>query len=148
VDLEREVDLIEEVCRIHGVEKIPPECSRRSPPCRDSTHNGMPACGYDRSWLRLVSRGAEPNASQPRRPEIAESIDRDQQALRSSLVPGLLANLRTNVSRHQYDVRLFEMGGCSRGWKESLRLALAVTAGGNRVPGRRVYEMRSWITTM
>jgi len=53
-------------------------------------------------------------------------------------VPGLLANLRTNVSRHQFDIRLFEIGRVFvANGKESLRLALAVT-------GRR--EPQSWET--
>jgi hypothetical protein len=55
-------------------------------------------------------------------------------ALRPSLVPGLLQNLRTNVSRHQYDVRLFEIGRVfAADGKESLRLALAAT--GRRTTG-------------
>jgi phenylalanyl-tRNA synthetase beta chain len=61
-------------------------------------------------------------------------LNADQHVLRSSLVPGLLANLRTNVSRHQYDVRLFEIGRVfGSDGKESLRLALAVT--GRRTTG-------------
>jgi phenylalanyl-tRNA synthetase beta chain len=49
-------------------------------------------------------------------------------ALRSSLVPGLLANLRTNVSRHQFDVKLFEIGRVfAPDGKESLHLAIAGT---------------------
>ena len=48
-------------------------------------------------------------------------------------MPGLLANLRTNVSRHQYDVKLFEIGRVfAADGKESLHLALAVT--GRRKP--------------
>jgi phenylalanyl-tRNA synthetase beta chain len=72
--------------------------------------------------------------------KLQNPLNADQQALRSSLVPGLLANLRTNVSRHQYDVRLFEIGRAfAADGKESLRLALAVT-------GRR--DPQSWETGM
>lgn len=67
-------------------------------------------------------------------------LSADQQALRSALVPGLLANLRTNVSRHQFDVRLFEIGCVfAANGKESLHLALAVT-------GRR--KPHSWETAV
>jgi phenylalanyl-tRNA synthetase beta chain len=62
----------------------------------------------------------------------------EMSALRGSLLPGLLANLRTNVSRHQFDVRLFEIGRVfAADGKESLNLALAMT-------GRRDPE--SWET--
>jgi phenylalanyl-tRNA synthetase beta chain len=55
-------------------------------------------------------------------------------ALRSSLVPGLLQNLRTNVSRHQFDAKLFEIGRVfAADGKESLQLALAAT--GRRTTG-------------
>jgi phenylalanyl-tRNA synthetase beta chain len=49
-------------------------------------------------------------------------------------MPGLLANLRTNVSRHQFDVKLFEIGRVFAGdGTETLRLALAAT--GRRTTG-------------
>jgi phenylalanyl-tRNA synthetase beta chain len=55
-------------------------------------------------------------------------------ALRSSLVPGLLTNLRTNVSRHQFNVKLFEIGRVfAVDGKETLKLALAAT--GRRTTG-------------
>src|SRR5712671_3376206 len=66
--------------------------------------------------------------------KLQNPLNADQHALRSSLVPGLLANLRTNVSRHQYDVRLFEIGRVfAANGQESLRLALAAT--GRRTSG-------------
>jgi phenylalanyl-tRNA synthetase beta chain len=72
--------------------------------------------------------------------KLQNPLSTDQQALRSALVPGLLVNLRTNVSRHQFDVRLFEIGRVfAANGKESLHLALAVT-------GRR--EPHSWETAV
>ena len=66
--------------------------------------------------------------------KLQNPLSADQQALRPSLVPGLLANLRTNVSRHQYDVKLFELGRVfAKDGAESLRLALAAT--GRRTAG-------------
>jgi phenylalanyl-tRNA synthetase beta chain len=70
--------------------------------------------------------------------KLQNPLSADQQALRSSLLPGLLTNLRTNVSRHEFDVRLFEIGRVfAANGKESLCLALAAT-------GRR--NPRSWET--
>jgi len=139
VDLEREVDLIEEVCRIYGVEKIP---ARRQPSiatvsefdkqwdARAKVRRVLTALGFHEAQNQtLVGEGAL---------KLQNPLSADQQALRHSLVPGLLANLRTNVSRHEYDVKLFEIGRVfAADGKESLRLALAVT-------GRR--EPDSWET--
>jgi phenylalanyl-tRNA synthetase beta chain len=66
--------------------------------------------------------------------KLQNPLTADQRALRASLVPGFLTNLRTNVSRHQFDVKLFEIGRVFAGdGTESLRLALAAT--GRRTPG-------------
>ena len=139
VDLEREVDLIEEVCRIHGVEKIPAKMQLARPAVSE----------FDAQWdkrarVRQILAGLGFHEAQNQTLgeqgdlKLQNPLTADQHALRSSLVPGLLANLRTNVSRHQYDVRLFEIGRVfAAEGKESLRLALAVT-------GRR--EPQSWET--
>jgi phenylalanyl-tRNA synthetase beta chain len=76
------------------------------------------------------SAAASPSAESLR---LKNPLSEEQGALRSSLVPGLLTNLRTNVSRHQYDVKLFEIGRVfAADGRESVRLALAVT--GRREP--------------
>jgi phenylalanyl-tRNA synthetase beta chain len=139
VDLEREVDLIEEVCRIYGVEKIP---ARMQPAvaavsqfdvrwnARTRVRQILAAIGFHEAQNQTMGDQGDLKLQNP--------LNADQQALRSSLVPGLLANLRTNVSRHQYDVRLFEIGRVfGVDGKESLRLALAAT-------GRR--DPQSWET--
>lgn len=139
VDLEREADLIEEVCRIHGVEKIP---ARMQPAiaavsrfdgqwnARTRVRQILAALGFHEAQNQTLGEQGDLKLQNP--------LTADQQALRSSLVPGLLTNLRTNVSRHQYDVRLFEIGRVfAVDGKESLRLALAAT-------GRR--EPHSWET--
>jgi phenylalanyl-tRNA synthetase beta chain len=134
VDLEREADLIEEVCRLHGVEKIPAKMQPATAAVSefDAKWDGLSrvrqiltALGFDEAMNQtLVSEGDL---------KLQNPLSADQHALRASLVPGLLANLRTNVSRHQYDVRLFEIGHVfGADGKESLHLALAVT--GRRAP--------------
>jgi phenylalanyl-tRNA synthetase beta chain len=140
VDLEREVDLIEEVCRIYGIEKIP---ARRQPSiatvskfdkqwdARARVRQILTALGFHEAQNQTLVGGGELKLQNP--------LSADQQALRAKLEPGLLANLRTNVSRHQYDVKLFEIGRVfAADGKESLHLALAVT-------GRRQPD--SWETT-
>ena len=139
VDLEREADLIEEVCRIHGVEKIPAKMQPATAAvsrfdaqwnARARVRQILAALGFHEAQNQTLGEQGHLKLQNP--------LNADQQALRSSLVPGLLANLRTNVSRHEYDVRLFEIGRVfAADGKESLRLALAVT-------GRR--EPQSWET--
>jgi phenylalanyl-tRNA synthetase beta chain len=137
VDLEREVDLIEEVCRVHGVEKIP---AKRQPSvaavsefdakwdARARVRQILTALGFHEAINQTLTTHGLLKLQNP--------LNADQQALRHSLVPGLLANLRTNVSRHQYDVRLFEIGRVfAADGKESLCLALAATG---------CREPRSW----
>jgi phenylalanyl-tRNA synthetase beta chain len=139
VDLEREVDLIEEVCRIYGVEKIPAKMQPATGAvsrfdaqwnARTRVRQILAAIGFHEAQNQTLGDQGDLKLQNP--------LNADQQALRSSLVPGLLANLRTNVSRHQYDVRLFEIGRVfAPDGKESLRLALAAT-------GRR--DPQSWET--
>jgi phenylalanyl-tRNA synthetase beta chain len=134
VDLEREADLIEEVCRIYGVENIPAKMQPAAAAVSgfdgkwgalSRVRQVLTALGFDEAMNQtLVSEGDL---------KLQNPLSTDQHALRASLVPGLLANFRTNVSRHQYDVRMFEIGRVfAADGKESLHLALAAT--GRRSP--------------
>jgi phenylalanyl-tRNA synthetase beta chain len=135
VDLEREADLIEEVCRIHGVEMIParmlPSVAQVSEfdaqwDARARVRQTLNALGFHEALNQtMVQTGAA---------KLQNPLTSEMSALRDSLVPGLLTNLRTNVSRHQYAVKLFEIGRVfGADGKESLRLALAAT--GRRTTG-------------
>jgi phenylalanyl-tRNA synthetase beta chain len=135
VDLEREADLIEEVCRIYGVEKIParmqPSVAQVSEfdaqwDARQRVRQTLTAMGFHEALNQtMVDQGLA---------KLQNPLTSEMSALRDSLVPGLLQNLRTNVSRHQYDVRLFEIGRVfAADGKESLRVGLAMT--GRRTPG-------------
>lgn len=135
VDLEREADLIEEVCRIHGVEKIPARMQPATAAVSEfdarwdawmRMRGVLTALGFHEAMNQTLVAEGELKLQNP--------LSREQSVLRSSLVPGLLANLRTNVSRHQYDVKLFEIGRVfAADGKESLHLALAAT--GRRTTG-------------
>ena len=135
VDLEREVDLIEEVCRINGVENIPAKMLPASPAisefdgrwdARGQIRTKLTALGFNEAVNQtMVDAGGL---------KLQNPLNAEMTALRQSLVPGLLTNLRTNISRHQYDVKLFEIGRVfSRCGGEALHLALAVT--GRRTTG-------------
>jgi phenylalanyl-tRNA synthetase beta chain len=137
VDLEREADLIEEVCRIHGIEKVPAAMQPAVPAvsafdqqwdARRRVRGILTGLGFHEALNQTMVDGGDLKLQNP--------LNAEMSGLRASLLPGLLTNLRTNVARHQYDVRLFEIGRVFAGdGTESLRLALALT-------GRR--EPESW----
>jgi phenylalanyl-tRNA synthetase beta chain len=124
-DLEREVDLIEEVCRVRGYDKIPV----RLPQTRldlgrlplDTTPRGelkrlLGALGYQEAITYSFIDPAladllDPNAAGV---VVTNPMAQDMSSMRTTLLPGLLKTLIANVSRQQMRVRLFELGRCFR----------------------------------
>jgi len=119
VDLKREVDLIEEIARLHGVDKIP-----STPPRGAIGANAFDAVYDEIADARRLLAGLGLNEAQgqtlvsrdecrgPRAEVVAlaNPLSSDMDVLRPSLIPGLLDSLRHNVSRKNYDVALFEIG--------------------------------------
>ena len=145
VDLKREVDLIEEVGRLYGVDKIP------STPPRGATGTNVFDAVYDQiGEVRRILTGLGLHEAQGqtlvaggecRMPDeqivaLANPLSSDMDVLRPSLLPGLLTVLRHNLSRKNYDVALFEIGRVftrTNGQpKEERRVAFALT--GQRLP--------------
>lgn len=119
VDLKREVDLIEEVARLHGVDRIP-----GTPPRGAIGANPFDAI-YDRiAEVRRLLTGMGINEAQGQTlisdaaarlvtespVALANPLSSDMNVLRPSLLPGLLDSLKHNVSRKNDDVALFEVG--------------------------------------
>ncbi len=122
VDVYREIDLIEEVIRIYGYDKIPESGTlpvmvgrvSRGERLADLARRMLPGQGFfeamtnsfcDEPSARLVSpwTTAEPLAVQ-------NTIRRDENRLRVSLLPGLLAVKRTNLAHGVAKSPLFEIG--------------------------------------
>jgi phenylalanyl-tRNA synthetase beta chain len=146
VDLKREVDLIEEVARLHGVEKIPatPPRGAIGSNAFDLVHDQIAEARRILSGLglneaqgqTLVSKLEVKSAKDEEIVALANPLSSDMDGLRPSLLPGLIHSLRHNLSRKNYDVALFEVGrvfaqgnGKSR---EERRVAIALT--GRRQP--------------
>jgi phenylalanyl-tRNA synthetase beta chain len=126
-DLTREIDLIEEVGRLHGLDKLPPTLPRlQVAPPADSTpalrarrnaetaRDICTALGLDEvilfsmlgpERLRLVG-GAQ--AAAPLR--LDNPLREELSALRTQLLPGLLDSMQHNLSHGLSEVRLFEVG--------------------------------------
>jgi phenylalanyl-tRNA synthetase beta chain len=141
VDLKREVDLIEEVGRLFGIEKIP------STPPRGALGANAFDSVYDQiAEARRILTGLGLNEAQgqtliaksevrSQKPEeivaLANPLSSDMDVLRPSLLPGLIHSLRHNVSRKNYEVALFEIGRVfnsqNGATKEERRVAIALT---------------------
>jgi phenylalanyl-tRNA synthetase beta chain len=116
-DLRREVDLIEEVVRAYGLDKIP--SSHRS---RFTPQSAADRAADFESTLRqrLIARGlfeARTSALIPRAAaaqdgavELRNPLSEDHVALRPSIVRGLLDVLARNVNMGASSIRLFEIG--------------------------------------
>jgi phenylalanyl-tRNA synthetase beta chain len=146
-DITLEVDLIEELARLHGYNRLPvryPQ-ARLAPQPRAEARSDLPALrrllvarGYqeaitysfiDQKWFELFSPGVEPLL-------LANPISADMSAMRSSLWPGLVKSLQHNLNRQQDRVRLFESGlrfvGQLEGLKQEPMLAGVIC--GSRLP--------------
>lgn len=115
-DLTREVDLIEEIARVIGMEAIPGKISATPavPTAADATYDfemsvrrKLAAQGLSEARTSaLVAAGRESGEAIRLRNPLGE----DQAFLRTSLVPGLLTALTHNIRQGASRVALFEVG--------------------------------------
>jgi phenylalanyl-tRNA synthetase beta chain len=122
-DLVHEVDLIADLGRIHGYDRIPTSRHQAATPVSAPPET---AFDLDRARLTLVSRGyqevitysfvspelqalVEPGQEGLR---LANPISAELSVMRLSLWPGLLQTARYNRARQQERVRIFESGLC------------------------------------
>jgi phenylalanyl-tRNA synthetase beta chain len=150
VDLKREVDLIEEIGRLYGVEKIPATPPRGAIGAHafDAVHDQMSEARRILAGLglseaqgqTLISDAAArlPAGANPGQiTRLQHPLSSDMNVLRPSLLPGLLDALRHNIARQNTDVALFEIGRVflqpDGKFKEERRLALALTGRRNPV---------------
>lgn len=120
-DLTREIDLVEEVARIHGYEKIPQDVgvpmvssARRSiDRVLSKTRGVLTALGYDEALTLSVVDEATAATLSPWTNAAALACNtpvlRGADRLRLSLVPSLLAARRTNESLSNPRIELFEI---------------------------------------
>jgi phenylalanyl-tRNA synthetase beta chain len=123
-DLEREIDLVEEVGRVHGYEAIPPTlpmsqaAPERGPDeLPERVRDLCAAAGLAEAITFAFTSAARlaalrfPEGHVAARAIAVANPMRDEQALmRTSLLPNLLAALQRNLAYGETDVRLFEVG--------------------------------------
>ena len=121
-DISREVDLIEEIARIYGYDRIPsrrPRMNMTASPVPESDVGGsrLRAGLIDRDYQEVVTYSfVEPAIQtlvdpQVQPAKLANPISADMAVMRTSLWPGLLQTILYNQNRQQTRARLFEMGG-------------------------------------
>jgi phenylalanyl-tRNA synthetase beta chain len=150
-DLQRDVDLIEEVVRAYGVEKIAGTDRSRFTPASEADRS------HDLEAIlrqRLVASGLSeartskliPRSSTvaTRAIELRNPLSEDHVALRPSLLPGLVAVLDRNVRAGAERVALFEVGRVfvSPGGNEERHLGLLLWGNVSSAPQWRADEKR------
>jgi phenylalanyl-tRNA synthetase beta chain len=125
-DLEREIDLVEEVARLYGYDRIPPTLPENSSNVGYLTreqkarrviarvmnglglHEAITLAFISPTWMDSLDPGREylpPDLIRLRNP-----ISEEMSVMRPSLLPGLLEAVRFNLNRRVTDVFIFEMG--------------------------------------
>lgn len=122
-DIQIEEDLIEEIVRVHGYDKVPappprgpltmlPLGEARRTPWQ--VRHRLAACDYQEVVnFSFVEAGWEYDFCGNDAPIVlANPIASQMGVMRSSLIGGLVANLATNLKRQIERVRVFEVGRC------------------------------------
>lgn len=137
-DIVGEIDLIEEIARLHGYDRIPDELQPFRPAERlDDAGWGVAAqlrLGLAAAGLSEVMTLPMVASSEPDAPRLLNPLSAEHGTLRTALVPALLRQVEANWAAHVADIRLFEVGTVftSQGREapiERLHAAFAVTGG-------------------
>ncbi len=135
LDVEREIDVIEEIARLHGYDKFANTLPAYSGAVVELPHAAMDAAfrrralalGYNEALsLTFISHAdAEAFSAGASVLELENPLSEEASVMRTSLVPGMLGMLAWNLNRDVADARLFEMGSVYQ------------MSGGERVEPRR-----------
>jgi len=155
VDIEREIDLIEEIARLVGYNDIPttmPQITMDYPQrdtlrmLRQETASILTARGFTEainysfsSEKHLDTLGLGAKDRRRRCTSLLNPLSEDQAVMRTMLLPGILENIQHNIRFQQTDVRLFEIGKTFFQNQDDAqpqeRLELCVVMSGKRYPG-------------
>jgi phenylalanyl-tRNA synthetase beta chain len=149
LDVEREIDLIEEIARIHGYDKFENTLPAYSgavvelPNARmdASLRSRALALGYNEAVsLSFISHEDAEKFSSASVLELENPLSEEASVMRTSMAPGMLDMLGWNLNRDNENVRLFEMGrvyemrGGERAEPERMCLAATSSAVNSSIP--------------
>lgn len=139
LDVEREIDLIEEIARLHGYDKFANTLPSYSGTVVEAPHAAMDtafrerglALGYNEALSLTFISHADAEKFSSLAPdtkvlELENPLSEEASVMRTSLVPGMLDMLAWNLNRDAANARLFEMGSIylsRRGEREEPRRA-------------------------
>jgi phenylalanyl-tRNA synthetase beta chain len=120
-DIRREEDLIEEIARVHGYDKVParrPRIEMTTPRVAESgvSESRLRALLIDRDYQEVITYSfVDPKIQTLVDPlatplPLANPISADMAVMRTTLWPGLLQTILYNQNRQQKRLRLFEHG--------------------------------------
>jgi len=126
VDLSREIDLIEEIARLHGFNRIPVTlpagtvmAEKESALQRAAPHARRLLVGMGLrevitfsfiSPTMVKSLGIQDADDRAKSLRIQNPLSEDQAIMRTTLIPGLLQVIQTNLSRQNLHLKIFELG--------------------------------------
>jgi len=119
LDIEREIDLIEEIARLHGYDKFANTLPAYAGEVVDQAHaakdttlrDRLLALGYNETIsLTFVSKEDARQFSAAPAIELENPISEEASVMRTSMLPGMLNMLAYNLNRGGDNVRLFEAG--------------------------------------
>lgn len=141
LDVEREIDLVEEIARLHGFDKFANTLPAYAgavveAPDAEKDHKlrtTLLALGYDEAVsLTFISHEDAETFSSVPVVELANPQSEEASVMRSSLVPGMLSMLAYNLNRGADQVRLFEAGSIfeatDSGTAEPKRICMGATS--------------------
>jgi phenylalanyl-tRNA synthetase beta chain len=156
LDLEREIDLIEEVARVYGynrfantlpafaggIEALPWAAKE------DAVRSTMLAAGFHEAIASTFCSAAEAALTAPQPGQavpLGNPLSEEAGVLRPSLVPGMLAMVAGNLNRDVSDVRLFETGTVFSGTTDKVeeRSALAFGTAGSVAQESALHPART-----
>ncbi|MGA6986405.1 MAG: phenylalanine--tRNA ligase subunit beta [Terriglobales bacterium] len=119
LDVEREIDIIEELARLHGYDKFANTLPAYSGEVRDlpdahkdaRLRSSLLALGYNEAIsLTFISKEDAKRFSTAPEIDLANPLSEEASVMRTSLVPSMLNMLAYNLNRGSDNVRLFEAG--------------------------------------
>jgi phenylalanyl-tRNA synthetase beta chain len=119
LDVEREIDVIEEIARLHGYDKFENTLPAYSGAAVELPHAAMDATlreralalGYNEALsLTFISHADAEKFSSAKVLELENPLSEEASVMRTSLAPGMLDMLGWNLNRDVAEARLFEMG--------------------------------------
>jgi phenylalanyl-tRNA synthetase beta chain len=119
LDIEREIDVIEELARLHGYDKFPNTLPAYSGEVRDlpdankdaRLRSSLLALGYNEAIsLTFISKEDAQRFSTAAELDLANPLSDEASVMRTSMVPSMLNMLAYNLNRGSDNVRLFEAG--------------------------------------